>query len=113
MFQSVEPPVQQSDTRRRGDGSEAEVAPLPITLNDEQLGKVQSELDVVNGNIKVLDEMLAELKPDKEHHPQDLQLLHVCFHYSGLQLCISCSVFQFFFLPLHVLKHDKNLIFNA
>ncbi|CAG0879532.1 unnamed protein product [Darwinula stevensoni] len=73
---SVEPPVQQSNTRGREDRSEAEVAPLPITLNDEQLGKVQSELDVVNGNIKVLDEMLAELKPDKEHHPQDLQLLH-------------------------------------
>ncbi|XP_049863109.1 target of Myb protein 1 isoform X1 [Schistocerca gregaria] len=43
-------------------------------LTSDQLGKLQSELDVVQGNMAVLNEMLSELTPGKEH-PSDLELL--------------------------------------
>lgn len=46
----------------------------PINLNPEQLAKLRSELDIVQGNMKVFCEMLTELTPGKEH-PQDLELL--------------------------------------
>jgi hypothetical protein len=42
----------------------------------DQLGKLQSELDVVQGNMVVLGEMLTELTPGEEH-PSDLELLKV------------------------------------
>ncbi|KAK7862524.1 hypothetical protein R5R35_008995 [Gryllus longicercus] len=45
-----------------------------VTLSPEQLAKLQSELDVVQGNMMVLNEMLSELTPGKEH-PSDMQLL--------------------------------------
>lgn len=48
----------------------------PINLNPEQLAKLRSELDTVQGNMKVFSEMLTELTPGKEH-PQDLELLQV------------------------------------
>ncbi|KAG8197534.1 hypothetical protein JTE90_007270 [Oedothorax gibbosus] len=47
---------------------------MPITLNAEQLAKLRSELDIVQGNMKVFGEMLTEMTPGKEH-PQDLELL--------------------------------------
>ncbi|XP_015929439.1 TOM1-like protein 2 isoform X2 [Parasteatoda tepidariorum] len=47
---------------------------LPLTLNQEQLAKLRSELDIVQGNMKVFGDMLTELTPGKEH-PQDLELL--------------------------------------
>lgn len=47
---------------------------VPLTLNVDQLQKLRTDLDVVNGNIKVLLEMLTELHPGKED-PEDLQLL--------------------------------------
>ncbi|XP_021938534.1 TOM1-like protein 2 isoform X2 [Zootermopsis nevadensis] len=46
----------------------------PTVLTSDQLGKLQSELDVVQGNMVVLSEMLTELTPGKEH-PSDLELL--------------------------------------
>jgi hypothetical protein len=46
----------------------------------DQLGKLQSELDVVQGNMVVLSEMLTELTPGEEH-PSDLELLKVKFTY--------------------------------
>ncbi|XP_035224423.1 TOM1-like protein 2 [Stegodyphus dumicola] len=46
----------------------------PVTLNPEQLAKLRSELDIVQGNMKVFGEMLTELTPGREH-PQDLELL--------------------------------------
>ncbi|GFG39314.1 hypothetical protein Cfor_02239 [Coptotermes formosanus] len=46
----------------------------PPVLTSDQLGKLQSELDVVQGNMAVLSEMLTELTPGKEH-PSDLELL--------------------------------------
>jgi len=48
----------------------------PPVLTSDQLGKLQSELDVVQGNMAVLSEMLTELTPGKEH-PSDLELLQV------------------------------------
>lgn len=46
----------------------------PPVLTSDQVGKLQSELDVVQGNMAVLSEMLSELTPGKEH-PSDLELL--------------------------------------
>lgn len=43
-------------------------------LSPDQLGKLTSELRVVEGNMTVLSEMLSELVPGKEP-PSDLQLL--------------------------------------
>lgn len=46
------------------------------TLSSDQLGKLTSELRVVEGNMTVLSEMLGELVPGKER-PSDLELLKV------------------------------------
>ncbi|XP_076312139.1 TOM1-like protein 2 isoform X1 [Tachypleus tridentatus] len=50
----------------------------PLNLSSEQLAKLKSELDVVQGNMKVFGEMLTEMTPGKEHDSdwellQDLQ----------------------------------------
>ncbi|XP_074758500.1 target of Myb1 membrane trafficking protein isoform X3 [Athene noctua] len=46
----------------------------PITPTPEQIGKLRSELEVVNGNMKVMSEMLTELLPSQAE-PSDLELL--------------------------------------
>lgn len=46
------------------------------TMSAEQRAKLQSELDVVQGNMAVLGEMLSEVVPGKEQ-PGDLELLQV------------------------------------
>ncbi|RWS22602.1 TOM1-like protein 2 isoform X1 [Leptotrombidium deliense] len=46
----------------------------PLTLSAEQMTKLKGELDVVQGNIKVFNEMLNELTPGKEHK-DDWELL--------------------------------------
>ncbi|OPJ80405.1 target of Myb protein 1 isoform A [Patagioenas fasciata monilis] len=46
----------------------------PITPTPEQIGKLRSELEVVNGNVKVMSEMLTELVPSQAE-PSDLELL--------------------------------------
>ncbi|XP_043398498.1 target of Myb protein 1 isoform X7 [Chelonia mydas] len=46
----------------------------PITPTPEQIGKLRSELEVVNGNVKVMSEMLTELMPGQAE-PSDLELL--------------------------------------
>ncbi|XP_059673255.1 target of Myb1 membrane trafficking protein isoform X3 [Gavia stellata] len=46
----------------------------PITPTPEQIGKLRSELEVVNGNMKVMSEMLTELAPTQAE-PSDLELL--------------------------------------
>ncbi|NXV93240.1 TOM1 protein, partial [Calonectris borealis] len=53
----------------RGTSSDAPVTPTP-----EQIGKLRSELEVVNGNMKVMSEMLTELVPSQAE-PSDLELL--------------------------------------
>ncbi|NXG64080.1 TOM1 protein, partial [Hemiprocne comata] len=47
---------------------------MPITPTLEQIGKLRSELEVVNGNMKVMSEMLTELVPSQAE-PSDLELL--------------------------------------
>lgn len=46
----------------------------PISLSGPQLTKLQHELGVVEGNMSVLSEMLAEMSPGQEK-PADLELL--------------------------------------
>uniref|UniRef100_A0A670ITV3 Target of myb1 membrane trafficking protein n=1 Tax=Podarcis muralis TaxID=64176 RepID=A0A670ITV3_PODMU len=46
----------------------------PITPTPEQIGKLRSELEVVNGNVKVMSEMLTELVPGQAE-TSDLDLL--------------------------------------
>ncbi|XP_033017532.1 target of Myb protein 1 isoform X4 [Lacerta agilis] len=46
----------------------------PITPTPEQIGKLRSELEVVNGNVKVMSEMLTELVPGQTE-TSDLDLL--------------------------------------
>ncbi|XP_075224460.1 TOM1-like protein 2 isoform X4 [Lycorma delicatula] len=46
----------------------------PQRLTPDQLNKLRNELDIVQGNMAVLNEMLNELSPGKEH-PSDIQLL--------------------------------------
>ncbi|XP_068943975.1 TOM1-like protein 2 isoform X3 [Petaurus breviceps papuanus] len=46
----------------------------PITANSEQIARLQSELDVVRGNTKVMSEMLTEMVPGQEDS-SDLELL--------------------------------------
>ncbi|XP_065489487.1 target of Myb1 membrane trafficking protein isoform X2 [Caloenas nicobarica] len=53
----------------RGTSSDAPITPTP-----EQIGKLHSELEVVNGNVKVMSEMLTELVPSQAE-PSDLELL--------------------------------------
>lgn len=45
-------------------------------LSHSQIGKLRSELEVVNGNVKVMSEMLTELVPSQAE-PSDLELLQV------------------------------------
>ncbi|XP_046660274.1 TOM1-like protein 2 isoform X3 [Homalodisca vitripennis] len=49
-------------------------SPPPPRLTTDQLTKLHGELDVVQGNMAVMSEMLSELTPGKEH-PSDVQLL--------------------------------------
>ena len=53
-----------------------------IQLSDQQLAKLQSELDVVQGNMRVLSEMLAyltspEQASNQQPDPADIELLTV------------------------------------
>ena len=57
----------------------------PIQPTPEQLSKLRSELDIVNGNMRVLREMLSELAPGKED-PADFSLLQELYH--------TCKVMQ-------------------
>ena len=47
-----------------------------INPSPEQLSKLRSELDIVEGNVRVLSEMLTELQPGQEE-PNDYKLLVV------------------------------------
>lgn len=46
----------------------------PINPSPEQLAKLRSELDIVEGNVRVLNEMLSELQPGDEN-ADDYELL--------------------------------------
>lgn len=55
---------------------------MPAQLTESQLAKLQSELDVVQGNMRVLAEMLTHLTnpnqtANQQPDPADLELLTV------------------------------------
>lgn len=58
-------------------GSEQTVVPGTLAVDSEKLGKLRSELDVVQQNCKVMGEMLTELTPGQEPLEDDWQLLTV------------------------------------
>lgn len=47
----------------------------PVNLSPDQLGKLKSELDIVQENMNIFSEMLSELAPGHEH-PNDWELLN-------------------------------------
>lgn len=52
----------------------------PITMGQEQLGKLKSELDLVEQNTKVFSEMLTEMTPGQPNSDLDLlQVILLCF----------------------------------
>lgn len=50
------------------------------TLTPEKLAKLRSQLDVVQGNIQVMSEMLVAVTPGQEN-PEDYELLEVRNHF--------------------------------
>lgn len=48
----------------------------PINPSPEQLAKLRSDLDTVQGNVQVMSEMLTEMTPGQEE-AGDLELLQV------------------------------------
>ena len=72
----------QSGVRQQPAGSPVHQAPMaqpappsgPINPSPEQMAKLRSELDIVEGNVRVLNEMLSELQPGEEN-PDDYELL--------------------------------------
>lgn len=70
---SVTPQVQQLQNQSSGQ---------VVILNEQQMAKIQSELDVVQGNMRVLSEMLAYFTSSDQNNsqqpdPADLELLTV------------------------------------
>jgi len=57
---------------------------VPIVPTQDQLAKLRSELDVVQGNVRVMSEMLTELTPSNVDS-SDLELLQV-MSVVGIQL---------------------------
>lgn len=56
--------------------SSIRMAAGPIVLNEKQLVKLKSEIEIVCGNIRVFDEMLTELDKSNNRRTEDLELLH-------------------------------------
>lgn len=70
---SITPQMQQSQNQSSGQLT---------MLNEQQMAKLQSELDVVQGNMRVLSEMLAYFTSSDQNNsqqpdPADLELLSV------------------------------------
>lgn len=56
---------------------------IPVVPTPEQLAKLRSELDVVQGNVRVMSEMLTELSPSNVDS-SDLELLQVNYDTSTI-----------------------------
>ena len=77
LFQTFAPPGnQQVGSPTRAASQRQPRASGPINPSPEQLSKLRSELDIVEGNVRVLSEMLTELQPGQEE-PNDYKLLVV------------------------------------
>lgn len=87
------------------------VSGVPVVPTQEQLAKLRSELDVVQGNVRVMSEMLTELSPSSVDS-SDLELLQVriqvydcssndwCSVVFGVLVYPSVSVASIFPIPL-------------
>ncbi|KAK2557186.1 TOM1-like protein 2 [Acropora cervicornis] len=61
------PPPQTATVHPQTPQSRPVKAPVgPVVPTPEQMGKIRSELDIVNGNIAVMSEMLTEMTPGQE-----------------------------------------------
>ncbi|XP_072127850.1 target of Myb1 membrane trafficking protein isoform X2 [Mobula birostris] len=79
----VDPAVSQNSVPAQAQSAVFPVSeqPIPVASSEgaitpslEQVAKLRSELDIVNGNVKVMSEMLTEMVPGQED-PSDLELL--------------------------------------
>lgn len=67
-------------------------------LNEQQMAKLQSELDVVQGNMRVLSEMLAYFTSSDQNtsqqqpDPADLDLLTVRLYNYFFYICVTVKV---------------------
>ena len=61
------------------------VSGVPVVPTQEQLAKLRSELDVVQGNVRVMSEMLTELSPGN-CDSSDLELLQVSYMYQWVNV---------------------------
>ena len=73
----------------------------PISLDPEQTQKLKGELEIVNGNIKIFEEMMAEMSPSKDHHPEDWELLR--------ELNTTCRSMQKRLVPLIEKVQDEEI----
>lgn len=72
----VIPVTPRPTTEGRASPNPVMAAPVgPVHLTPDQLGKLKSELDIVQGNMNIFSEMLSELAPGHEH-PSDWELLN-------------------------------------
>ena len=91
LFQTYAPSGnQQVGSPKRNASQRQPRASGPINPSPEQLSKLRSELDIVEGNVRVLSEMLTELQPGQEE-PNDYKLLVV----RDLVLMIKNSIYLF------------------
>lgn len=75
LIEPSSPSRQPVEVARVIPGSEQTAAPGSLAVDSEKLGKLRSELDVVQQNCKVMGEMLTELTPGQEPLEDDWQLL--------------------------------------
>lgn len=75
-----------------------------VKLNDEQTAKLNSELDIVDSNVQVLNEILAELEKSSDQSDKDLSLLIVAlFSYNS-------NLINFMnYIILYIYKNQKEL----
>ena len=68
------------------------------TLTQEKLAKLRSQLDVVQGNVQVMSEMLIAVTPGEEN-PDDRELLKVMF-YGGVLVINGIVLYQFILIDI-------------